>query len=393
MELGLRFQFADAAGSCSRQVDPQEICLWYAPGVFDHFHYVPIIKGRQGEYGALAEADQPVRENATPLVEIPPIPWDFAHEAPAKTPQEHIEGVAETVTNSWGTDRRIFIDAGLLADEDLIAGLHPLATILDGGAERGLQMVPVTGVARGDAYTAALSEALSRDSRGMCLRLEAEDLEEPEDLPRALTAALDDLALRPADVDLLLDLGPIGPEQQWTGATVRLFLTALPQITEWRSLTLAASSFPLDLSAVEADSVTPLPRAEWTVWRALHDRAGRLERMPTFGDYGISHPAPREVDPRIIQRSASIRYTEADDFIVAKGRSIRQHGADQHYDLAALLVERPDFHGEDFSWGDAYIAARARREPGPGNGMTWRKAGTSQHLAFVTSQLASLRAA
>jgi hypothetical protein len=361
--------------------------------VFDHFHYVPIIKGRQGEYGALAEADQLVRENATPLVEIPPIPWDFAHESPAKTPQEHVEGVAETVLNAWGTDHRIFIDAGLLADEDLVGGLHPLATILDGGAEHGLQMVPVTGVARGAAYTAAVSEALNRDSLGVCLRLEAEDLEEPEDLPRALTAVLDELALAPAEVDLLLDLGPIGPEQQWTGATVRLFLNALPQITEWRSLTLSASAFPLDLSAVEADSVTPLPRAEWTVWRALHERADRLERMPTFGDYGISHPAPREVDPRIIQRSASIRYTEADDFIVAKGRSIRQHGADQHYDLAAQLVERPDFHGEDFSWGDAYIAARSRREPGPGNGMTWRKAGTSQHLAFVTSQLASLRAA
>ena len=136
-----------------------------------------------------------------------------------------------------------------------------------------------------------------------------------------------------------------------------------------------------------------LPRAEWLIWKALHARRDRLNRLPTFGDYAISHPVPREVDPRIIQRSAQIRYSTDDEFLVVKGRSIRLHGNEQHYDLAAQLVGRPEFHGDGFSWGDSYIAARARREPGTGNGMTWRKAGTSQHLAFATSQIASLRAA
>lgn len=357
--------------------------------MFDHHHYVPVLKGRQGEYGALAEADPGVRQNATPLIEIPSIPWDFAAEEPAKSSRDHVSGVAETLNNSWSG--RVFLDAGLLADEDLIDDRHPLALILEGAANLGLEVVPVAGLTRGEKYTDAVGEALDRDSHGACLRLEGEDLEEPEELPVILVEALNRFGLSPGGVDLVVDLGAITAEQQWAGATVRLLLAALPQVSEWRTLTLVASSFPLDLSAVKAESVAPHPRAEWTTWRALYDRGDRIERIPTFGDYAISHPAPREVDPRIIQRSAAIRYTVEDEFVVAKGRSIRQYGADQHYDLAAQITGRPDFHGDGFSWGDSYIAARSRREPGPGNGMTWRKAGTSQHMAFVSSRLASLR--
>jgi hypothetical protein len=222
--------------------------------------------------------------------------------------------------------------------------------------------------------------------------LVGEDLEEPEELPEVVEAeVLAALDLGAEDVDLVLDLGSISPEQRWTGATVRLLLAALPEIGNWRSLTLIASSFPLDLSGVDGDSTALIPRAEWAMWRTLHARRDRLERLPMFGDYAISHPSPREVDPRIIQRSAAIRYSAEDEFLILKGRSIQAHGSEQHFDLAAELVTRPEFHGEDFSWGDAYISTRARREGGPGSGMTWRKAGTSQHLAFVTTQIANLR--
>lgn len=361
--------------------------------MFDEYHYVPVLKGRQGEYGALAEADDQVRSNVTPLLEIPPIPWDFEVEAPAKSTEAHVGDVAARIERCWGKDRRIFIDAGLLSEEDRIADRHPLAVVLDSARDVGITAVPVTGLGRGDAYDAAVAEALAADGRGICLRLEGEDLEEPEDLPEILAGVVSTLGLTAEDVDLVLDFGPISAEQRWTAATARLLLAALPDVESWRTLTLLASSFPVDLSGVDGNSIGLISRAEWLVWQSLHARRDRLSRLPTFGDYGISHPVPREVDPRIIQRSAAIRYTTDDEFLIVKGRSIRLHGPEQHYDLAAELVARPEFHGDGFSWGDSYIAARARRESGTGNGMTWRKAGTSQHLAFVASQLANLRAA
>lgn len=360
--------------------------------MFDEYHYVPVLKGKQGEYGALAETDERVRSNITPLIEIPSIPYDFAAEEPARSAQEHVGDVAKKIERCWGGAERFFLDAGFLAEEDQINGRHPLAVVLEDARELDLQAVPVTGIARAESYDAAVKEAASIDQRGICLRLAGEDLEEPEELPEVIEAEIfTALGLAAGDVDLVLDLGAISAEQQWTGATIRLLLAALPEVGNWRSLTLVSSSFPLDLSGIDGNSTALIPRAEWSIWRSLHARRDRLGRLPTFGDYAISHPAPREVDPRIIQRSAAIRYSADDEFLILKGRSIQVHGSEQHYDLAAELVGRPEFRGEDFSWGDAYIAARARREGGPGSGMTWRKAGTSQHLTLVTMQVANLR--
>ena len=136
-------------------------------------------------------------------------------------------------------------------------------------------------------------------------------------------------------------------------------------------------------------SVTPIPRIEWTVWRSLIVRS-RLPRLPAFGDYAISHPQPSEVDPRIMRPSASIRYTANDAWLVLKGRNLRDYGYAEFYDVCRDLVARPEYSGPSFSWGDWYIEECANQRVGTGNLTTWRKVGTSHHLAFVTRQIASL---
>lgn len=56
--------------------------------------YVPILKGKDGEYGALGSLSPEEKERITPLIEIPPIPWD------------HTEGVARK------NNRPAFIESG-----------------------------------------------------------------------------------------------------------------------------------------------------------------------------------------------------------------------------------------------------------------------------------------
>jgi hypothetical protein len=321
----------------------------------------------------------------------PPVPWDFETEKPAKATLEHVASLPGAVAGSWGGNRRFFLDAGLLSDEDEIDGQHPLSTVLERCGQQGLLAVPVFGLGRGDSYFEAVGRAVTHDSHGACLRIGADDLEDADELSPAIIDALASLALQPQEVDLLIDLGPILPQQGWTGAAIRLLVSSIPHLGDWRSFTLAASAFPVDLSGVKGESVATLPRTEWAVWRGLHARRERLARLPTFADYGISNPVQREVDPRIIQMSAAIRYTLDEEFLIIKGRSVRLRGFDQYYELAASLASRQDFRGKDFSWGDAYIAECAARTKGPGNAPVWRRVGNSQHMAFVTNQLASLR--
>ena len=39
--------------------------------------YIPILKWRQGEYLALDRLEDRVKDKVLPLIEIPPIEWDF----------------------------------------------------------------------------------------------------------------------------------------------------------------------------------------------------------------------------------------------------------------------------------------------------------------------------
>ena len=45
--------------------------------MFTQRHYVPVLKWKQGEYQALYRLSNAVKDNLTPLLEIPPIGFDF----------------------------------------------------------------------------------------------------------------------------------------------------------------------------------------------------------------------------------------------------------------------------------------------------------------------------
>jgi hypothetical protein len=87
--------------------------------------------------------------------------------------------------------------------------------------------------------------------------------------------------------------------------------------------------------------------------------------------------------------SASVRYTANGSWLVLKGRNLRDYGYEQFHDVCRELVGMAEYSGRDFSWGDGYIDDCANEIVGTGNLTTWRKVGTSHHIAFVEGQLAS----
>jgi hypothetical protein len=88
--------------------------------------------------------------------------------------------------------------------------------------------------------------------------------------------------------------------------------------------------------------------------------------------------------------SAIIRYSTDDNWLLVKGRNVRDHGYEQFNDLSRLLVANPAFKGPEFSWGDKYIAACAADKERPGNATTWRKVGTNHHITLVADQLSRM---
>lgn len=360
--------------------------------MFDHSHYVPILKGKAGEYGALRDLDPDVKERLTPLIEVPSISWDYENEKPAKTVSEHVASVTPNIVKHWGTERTIFVDLLWIPSSEFMAdGSHPLSYVFDSARSVGLQMIPVTGLSRDRNYQYAVRETIARDRRGVCIRLESPDFEELLDIDATIETFLNSLGVSPGDTDLMIDFKEIsaGQASPLTIAIISI-LNSLPDIMGWRSITLSASAFPLNLSNLDSSSVSTIPRAEWTIWESLARKRGKLPRLPTFGDYAISHPDMVEIDPRMMRMSAQLRYTIETDWLIFKGRNVRDYGYEQFGDICRDVAARPEFSGEAFSKGDAFIANCGAGYGGPGNATTWRRIGTNHHLTLVVRQIASL---
>jgi hypothetical protein len=358
---------------------------------FNHTHYVPILKGRAGEYGALQAMTAEVKAALTPLIEIPPIAWDFDDDQPAKTIDQHLEKVNPKISQSWGAERPAFLDLLWIApDERMASGEHPLTYVFTTARRKGLQIIPVTGLVRDADYQSSCRDVIAQDRRGVCVRLQREDFEESDDLAAQVAGLLDALGLSPGEADLMLDLRAVGANEGNTLlAAVPVLVRSIPQLERWRSFVLAATAFPADLMELPPSSISSIARLEWIVWRSLIARS-RIPRLPSFGDYAIANPQPSEVDPRIMRPSASIRYTTDDAWLILKGRNLRDFGFVEFYGVCRNLVRRPEYSGPAFSWGDSYIDECANQRVGTGNLTTWRKVGTSHHLAFVTRQIATL---
>jgi hypothetical protein len=139
------------------------------------------------------------------------------------------------------------------------------------------------------------------------------------------------------------------------------------------------------VSCIDEGTLGSLPRREWSLWLQLAQFD--LPRMPSFGDYGIQHPRPPQADGGPGMR-ANIRYTADADTLVVRGHGpVVQEGNAQYRHLCQQLVERAEFAGSDYSWGDEVIEACARGTVAPGAQNVWRGAGTSHHLQLVTEQL------
>jgi len=359
--------------------------------MFDHKHYVPILKGKAGEYRALRDFAASHRFYVTPLVEIPPVGWDFKNSKPLKGLADHIKKVADNLGEGWGSDTPLFLDSLLPGAAALPNGGHHLAKVLADTRAKGLKVVPVTGLSREAVYQTTVRAAVAKDRLGVCMRLRVPDLAgDTAALDAALAAELAKLDVTRDQVDVLLDLGPIMPGQGATMAVAaQAIIAALPQLQAWRTVTLAATAFPLNLSAFKTGTITPTERAEWTMWKFLASGARQVPRIPSFGDYAIQHPEPVEGDPRIMKPGASIRYTTDSDWLIVKGPEFKKN-PQVFRTQCKKLIARSECYSQTHCKGDDFIRKCAAGTGPVGNLTTWRQVGTVHHMTVVAAQIASL---
>lgn len=362
--------------------------------MFDSKHYIPILRWKAAEREALEQLTTEEKGWVTPLIEIlMPQPKNPKEGDPVKNPADLLAESIELlkaklplipleILKYWG-QTPAFVDLGLV-DISLRAG--GLKHVVSGGEGIGVRLVPVLSLGS-DRATQNTAFALAKNKeRGLCLRLFRPDLSDPaftHNIKTLLTAS----SLREANIDLLVDLKNTDEEclklSDWCGR--------IPNISKWRTFTVASGAFPPDLAALSVD-IHFIPRSDWSAW--FDQRSKKLPRRPSFADYTIQHPIYKE-PVRGSNPSASIRYTLRDRWMIMRGQALRgknTKGHAQYPAVARLVSGNPEFFGADFSFGDRYIAEKGKNlnTKETGTPRTWLRAGINHHLVCTVSQISSL---
>jgi hypothetical protein len=349
--------------------------------------YVAALQNKSGELDALRHASAETWERLIPLL----------HFVGPKTRRRPLQ--APTV-RSWvaragsalGT-HPFYLDLLRLASRSPVVVAKKQVPVLEviyaAARKRGLRFVPVVRPDDDAAHVNAVANAAIEDGNGLAIRysLLGTALLPGTSHQQRASDLLEMLGCDATTCDLILDLGYLDPDVELAAADLAPSVRELMSAATWRGVVLLGSSIPKTLSSITEDTVGSLSRREWGLWHQL----GQLDlpRRPAFGDYAVQHPTPpQDSGPGM---RANIRYTTDDDILVARGRSILTEGSEQYHDLCQWLVERDEFAGSSYSWGDAAIDDCARHRRSAGSQHDWRGAGTSHHLQFVTDQLRALQ--
>lgn len=343
-------------------------------------HYVPVLKVKRGEKDALAGLSAAVSAHITPLLEIV--------ERTDKSPADHLVTAFKWFPAAVANVPRYFLDAREIAPD----GPAVAADVFARAAAVARPFTPVTGLRR----TADRGPALAAGGVGVAIRVTREEFEDGA-LPAELSAFVAASGLLPADIDLILDLGDVGLMVPAGVARLsRQFLGAVPNVTQWRTLTIVACAFPRSMAGIASNSSEFRDRTEWIAWRdALYARRAGLPRLPTFGDCAIQHPLGVEgYDPRYMPSSATIRYARSTQWLLIKGESTDVTPAPVQFRmLAGQLTAGPlsqNFDGPNHCGGCADMVRGAGGAPGLGSAGVWRRLGTLHHITRTSDDIRAL---
>src|SRR6266480_2979301 len=345
----------------------------------DHMHYVPILRWKAGEKGALKGLYQNDKEGITPLIEWSR-PGEVSPQEDRETPTPSPSDFALDILKHWGP-RSFFCDLRWFSDNNLGGDLRALRSYAQELATTGTRAIPVIGLEDGVDFKRVLSPLIAQ--QGLCLRVKYSELTQ-RDLATRIGDFLSTVNLSWSKVDIVFDF-----ETHCREINIAA-LCSLSPIGACRTFTVAAGSFPMDLRGFKGPQTFYLPREEWVQWLDQIEKS--LLRRPSFGDYATLHPV-LTTSQYGLNPSATIRYTTEDYWLVMKGEGLHNEGGPgyaQYKANAMLLMRRPDFSGPDFSAGDEYIVEVARDHTSFGNPTTWIRAGVNHHVTLVVRQVANV---
>jgi hypothetical protein len=339
--------------------------------------YTPVTKAKANDLSALSLLSATAKQNIKPLIE-PPV----------------TRGESGFTTDLSAATTSLRLKAG-----DLPFYFDPLdfeipsrqAAAFEELSDSNCAFTPVVGLGRRALDTHVIGSLVAKHRRGLCLRLQRDDLEDASEETWVRLAQLaSETQVSSTDLDLLFDFGQIAHFQISSLRNMVLdFLRAQPRFFKIRNIGILASSCLSSVTNIDLDGKQAIERRELELWASLiYELDGT--RSVSFGDYGILSPQFVLSGPNP-NSNAKIRYTRGSRTTYFRGHGLyNPNRFDQYHALAQRVVDSGLFLGAPYSFGDDVIQRCADRASGPGNLGTWVRADTNHHLEFTAQQVPRL---
>jgi hypothetical protein len=340
--------------------------------MFDHNHYVPILKSKVGEKWALAKLKPASKVHVTPLFELAPIPRAKKGTPTVPLVDHLVKGMGELV-KAWGTDK-CYIDPKWFP---ATLGDKPLEIAMSEARGHGLLAIPVVTPNASASTLKAVAAIAKKDGRGVLIRSLEAHFESADTIKSVITA----MELTSREVDLLIDYR--GNQMNLVGDMPRV--AKVEPLEAWREIITATGLFPPSLAEYRDGKWHELPRNCWRSW--VSGQSGGA-RIPTFADYAIKNPGPPAGggDPPV-----TLRYTTRDGWLIRVEGSHKAGQSGLMLNLCAELVKKAEYKtcGPDFSEGDGVIWRVANGTAKTGGPTSWVQWALNHHLEYVVHQLAA----
>lgn len=350
----------------------------------DQYKYVPVLKARKGELDALGALAPHVAAAVRPLLEVTPPPTGRKHPL---THSQHLAEVFEQVAVTWTSEDPIAIDLRLLGSGPrLDNGQTPwerTAVVLE---PLRVQPVPVLDLDEDPTLDGLPTEG------GLVLRLRSADIglaytaagrSNLEDRRDALFSALN---VQPNEVDLFLDRGDLTVAQpSAVGALGLSPLLRWARATDYRSISLAGTSAPLDVAESVGFGDLHAERLEWDSWQLTQDEHPPV-RYADYAGFPSTLPAGRGRT-----KHPALRYLLEERLLFMRREAERGSGLSDFAHLCRELVRREEYRGDEHCAGCDTIrrVTTGDATPSGGGATAWRTISVTHHLTTVTEQLSS----
>ncbi len=370
--------------------------------------YVPVLRLKAAERYAVRALSNRIRQSCTPLIEI--VPADFLYASNKQNEKlkrvgkrldevdlkHKMRKLKRDILHNFSPGE-VFIDF-ILVDEMKLQtsnGEHPLSLIANANSGQQISLlnedaviVPTTGLNRSTEYNYAVSNIITRSEGRACIRLFEKELFD-RDLEQRLMTRIASLGTSPPQVDLIVNFSV----RNKATPTLKTTYNLLPNVKDWRTLTIVSGSYPVDLQKYQRNDVYEIPRTDFTAWSSEILSEQTWPRIPDYGDYTLRPPVFKDSSHR---PSASILYTTLSSiWKLYRGELPSNEGAssakNQYQAHAKLLCNSKEYFGKTYSMGDSYFdAVKMGTKYGYSTGII--RAGINHHITVVVNQLATLSA-